>query len=696
MRLAVALLAVSLCPVAAAVSVADRPSLGACLSKSPRGQLAACFDDALGRSTPTAELVPALGRLLDEEPDTVAAVAKRAAERPGLPPGERAALKDLEGQALLELGRAEEAASALEAALALDDGASRLVWRRAMGEAPVWTAALDVGSGRLERAARAYLAADWRDRARETLARAIRLGGSDWARNEGWSRAGGGTLPGLSGEPEAILVEREFPRLPSLALGLLDGGVISVVPARGKAVLLDFWASWCPPCMVELPKIQALYEAERERGLEVVAINAEEPEELVRRTAGRLGLTLPVARYDAALDAVFKVRVLPTTVLLDREGRVRARWDGYEPGQEALVADKARKLLGDDPEGRPRKIAGIVAGAGRVERAWAREFADAVTGLAVLRSPGGIRIAAAAGRSVSLLDSRGEPSGKVAFSGGRILALHAPRATGPDLAAFRTGGTEIAFLDLDSGRAKTWRAPAPVFDMAAVPAGRKEVALRVALATSTGVHLLDTEAMAASRAGGAGETLSLAVEGGRILALEARGRLLALDGSGHLLEETDVGPAAARLVPSGPASAGFGVGPSWIAASAAGRFLGGADFQIAAATVGGQLVLLDAASGEELVRAEWPGISALAAADLDGDGAEELLVASDRFVAALRCAANPEGAGAPVETDETEGRSAAGEPPARAGRTLARGETGQAEAHRSPRFSRDAAGEPGK
>lgn len=623
-------------PPAAAATGSE--GLERCLGRLPRGERAACFEEALSRPRPVREIVQALAPLVVEEPATALSVARKVASRPGLPREEVAFLKDIEGQALAELGRKEEAAAAFEAALDLDDGLTKLVWTPAFGREPSWTAALDAGAGRLERAARAFLEAGRADRARPLLERALELG------------ATGERLPGPidgsppvppSGHVEPVFVEPEFPKLPALEVDMLEGGPRPVVPVQGRALLLEFWASWCPPCMASLPKLQALYESERNNGLTVVAVNADEPDDAIRKVVRRLGLTMPIARYGPALESAFRVRALPTTILVDGQGRLRARWDGYQSGQEALVAAKARRLLGEDAEGRPRKVAELFCRGLVGKTLWARQLSDAVLGIAAVRGSAGLEVAVSSGSAVLLFDARGNEVRRIPARGGRLVALEPRSAAEPALAVFHTGGTEVGFLVLgtEQGSVTTFRAPAPVLDAVALPSQDSAGGPKLALGTTRGVYLLDgaalTTAWAAER-----EALAVAVEPSEsqphLLAVDGRGKLFRLDRNGRRLGETEVGPATARLLASARPDSGFGLAPSNLSAWATGNFQGESGFEIAAGTVAGQLVLLDGKTGRELLRATWPGISSLASGDLDGDGVEELIVASDRYLVALR------------------------------------------------------------
>jgi len=97
-----------------------------------------------------------------------------------------------------------------------------------------------------------------------------------------------------------------------------------------KAVLLNFWATWCPPCREEMPILERVYRDYRTRGLEILAVNLDlgaEASVAARVSAfmTALGLTFP-ALLDLSGDATraYRIRALPVTLLIDRQGQIRA------------------------------------------------------------------------------------------------------------------------------------------------------------------------------------------------------------------------------------------------------------------------------------------------------------------------------------------------------------------------------------
>ena len=117
---------------------------------------------------------------------------------------------------------------------------------------------------------------------------------------------------------------------PALELDDLGGFPASLEDLRGRVVLVNLWATWCPPCKEEMPALQAFYVKHKALGFTVVAINDGESAEVVREFAETYRLTFPVwldPEYTATEDA-FLTMNLPSSFVIDREGTIRLRWVG--------------------------------------------------------------------------------------------------------------------------------------------------------------------------------------------------------------------------------------------------------------------------------------------------------------------------------------------------------------------------------
>ena len=114
---------------------------------------------------------------------------------------------------------------------------------------------------------------------------------------------------------------------PEWSLTLLDNSTVGRESLKGKVVVVDFWATWCPPCVHEMPALVRLQEKYRDQGLVIVGITADNNMEILNRFIQQRGVNFSVGLVDTALAELFgeKELLLPTTFLIDREGRIRHR-----------------------------------------------------------------------------------------------------------------------------------------------------------------------------------------------------------------------------------------------------------------------------------------------------------------------------------------------------------------------------------
>lgn len=116
---------------------------------------------------------------------------------------------------------------------------------------------------------------------------------------------------------------------PDLSLHDLSGQVVSLIDYRGSVVLVNLWATWCPPCREEMPALQEFYNRYQNSGFVLIGINQEEPKELVQKFVNEFNLSFPVwldETYQA--EQKFKTMNLPSSYVIDREGMVRLLWVG--------------------------------------------------------------------------------------------------------------------------------------------------------------------------------------------------------------------------------------------------------------------------------------------------------------------------------------------------------------------------------
>jgi peroxiredoxin len=129
--------------------------------------------------------------------------------------------------------------------------------------------------------------------------------------------------PGIAGE--------SAPLAPGFTVRALDGRSVRLSDYKGKAVVLDFWATWCAPCRASLPHLNEVQGRFSKQGLVVLGISVDDAEPAeVRQFADKLGLKFRMAMADErVLDLYGPIRTIPTTFFINRKGEVTRRVVGY-------------------------------------------------------------------------------------------------------------------------------------------------------------------------------------------------------------------------------------------------------------------------------------------------------------------------------------------------------------------------------
>ena len=125
----------------------------------------------------------------------------------------------------------------------------------------------------------------------------------------------------------------------------LDGKPVSLAVFKGKVVLLDFWASWCAPCVIAIPHFRDWQAKWGRRGFQVVGISMDDSISDARSAATRLGVNYPVVMGDAKLALAYGgILGLPVEMLVGRDGRILSVWRGET--SPAVMESAASAALG--------------------------------------------------------------------------------------------------------------------------------------------------------------------------------------------------------------------------------------------------------------------------------------------------------------------------------------------------------------
>ena len=138
----------------------------------------------------------------------------------------------------------------------------------------------------------------------------------------------------------------ELETAPKVKMKDIDGNSFKLSDYKGKAVIVNFWAVWCPPCKKEIPSLVDLYTRYGEKGLMVfgIALDSGQDDD-IRKKAEEYGVNYPVINGDYYLRKEFGgIRVVPTTLVINQEGKIYKNYLGYK--EKEIIEEDLRALLG--------------------------------------------------------------------------------------------------------------------------------------------------------------------------------------------------------------------------------------------------------------------------------------------------------------------------------------------------------------
>ena len=109
---------------------------------------------------------------------------------------------------------------------------------------------------------------------------------------------------------------------PDFTAKTIDGREITLSKLKGKVVVINFWATWCPPCRAEMPLFNRIYKEYMDKGFEIIAVSTDSSQRQVKKFIKEFGLQFPIVMDNQNLASKYNVSGLPTSFLIDRDGNI--------------------------------------------------------------------------------------------------------------------------------------------------------------------------------------------------------------------------------------------------------------------------------------------------------------------------------------------------------------------------------------
>jgi len=129
----------------------------------------------------------------------------------------------------------------------------------------------------------------------------------------------------------------------------LDGETYTLSQLQGKVVMVDFWATWCPPCRAEIPHLIEIYNKYKDKGFILLGVSNERPA-TVQRYQKQKQIPYPLLIDDGSVSRKFAVEAIPTGFIFDKEGNIHKKHTGFAPGMEKEIEADILELLEADKD----------------------------------------------------------------------------------------------------------------------------------------------------------------------------------------------------------------------------------------------------------------------------------------------------------------------------------------------------------
>jgi len=144
---------------------------------------------------------------------------------------------------------------------------------------------------------------------------------------------------------EVVSIEKEWGDAPDFTLPNLEGNRLTLSDFKGKVIILNFWATWCPPCREEIPDFVELYGEYKDEGLVIIGVNLDRGDSrAVKQFSKNYKINYPIVTGNVNVTQDYGgIRGIPTTFIIDRKGNIKEKYVGYRP--KATFEEAVKKLL---------------------------------------------------------------------------------------------------------------------------------------------------------------------------------------------------------------------------------------------------------------------------------------------------------------------------------------------------------------
>lgn len=127
-------------------------------------------------------------------------------------------------------------------------------------------------------------------------------------------------------------------------LSTLSGENITLSRLKGKIVLLDFWATWCPPCRLAIPELNKIYEEYKDKNFLVLGIGLDEKTDLLK-VQEELKITYPILVGNDNVAKQYGIEAIPTLILIDKKGKTQLKKVGFSQEEMAEIRKKIEEII---------------------------------------------------------------------------------------------------------------------------------------------------------------------------------------------------------------------------------------------------------------------------------------------------------------------------------------------------------------